>query len=238
MLKNNKDKMSSNKDFLEKLEFVGRSKEKYEFFPSEVYGTSEDAILTKAVDKKTKNEYVGKIFLKRDLSSKKEINAYSKIGDSPYAVKLIDYHKDGQTPFLILEKMDGDLSDIKESFPQFVDILQQAILGMNDLHSKGVAHNKIIAQNIFFKIRDDGGYKIKFGNFGSYYKLTPHFLAKDVEDLTRFFFIRLISSERFKTEGIRSSRSYYEIDKLLSKTHQTMEDLYRNLQEIRLKYFM
>ncbi len=124
-------------------------------------------------DKKSKKEYILKESKKNNKEDENEIS-FLKIVKGENIVKMIEYYQDDKDDFyyIILEKMDGDLSQlVEEKYKNGMDsslirkIFSQINSGLKDMLKKDKCHRDLKPNNIFYSyINDD--FIIKLGDFG------------------------------------------------------------------------
>ncbi|NUP12246.1 MAG: protein kinase [Polyangiaceae bacterium] len=102
----------------------------------------------------------------------REARAAAKIS-SDYVARVTDVDLlDGKTPYMVMDFLDGeDLHDAmvaqgKMPVGLAVDIVLQALMGLDAAHAKGVVHRDLKPSNLFLERRDDGSRRVKLLDFG------------------------------------------------------------------------
>jgi serine/threonine protein kinase len=92
---------------------------------------------------------------------------------SPHVSKLLGFGWEGEHPFLVLERLDGEtLADVlrRESrlgVARLVDWVEQLLVGVRDCHRANVIHRDIKPANIFLERPPQGGEpRVKLIDFG------------------------------------------------------------------------
>ena len=90
-----------------------------------------------------------------------------------YSVEIYDYYNDDNYYYIVMEKCDGDLSELLENKKGFSEseiktIFLQLNVALKNMHSKNIIHRDLKPENIFIKYTSSNniGFIAKLGDFG------------------------------------------------------------------------
>jgi len=119
------------------------------------------------------------VALKRPLSNhgdifkrfRNEIDFYSRMRDSPFVVKMLDFSLDPYGAFLAVEFCNrGTVRDRMWEFQidriRTIALLWQAASAIVDLHNRGILHRDIKPENLFLMLDASNNWIIKIGDPG------------------------------------------------------------------------
>ena len=91
-----------------------------------------------------------------------------------YSVEIYDYYNDDNCYYIVMEKCDGDLSELLEKKKGFSEleiktIFLQLNVALRNMHSKNIIHRDLKSENIFIKYtpykNNNIGFIVKLGDF-------------------------------------------------------------------------
>jgi len=90
-----------------------------------------------------------------------------------YSVEIYDYYNDDNYYYIVMEKCDGDLSDLLENKDGFSEVeIKNIFLQLNKafkiMHEKNIIHRDLKPENIFIKYTSSNknDFMVKLGDFG------------------------------------------------------------------------
>jgi len=109
-----------------------------------------------------------------DLKFQQEIAVLSSLQKTPYVVKIFAYTRNPNT--IVTPVYLGDLSSLihnkaahKYNSRDALDMANQLILGMREIHSIWVAYRDFKPKNVLLEANDQGGFILKISDFGVCY---------------------------------------------------------------------